>query len=293
MNKIHNTKAGRVFDAFNGIFLVLFGILMIIPFIYVIAASFATELELSTRNFFLWPHTFSLTSYKYIFSTGTFLHSLLVTIIVTVVGTIVQLLFSFTFAYPLSRKHLRGRNVILNLVVFAMIFSGGMIPTFLVVKSLGLLDSYWSLILPLAINPFNLMIIKNFFQEIPLELEESAKMDGCTDAGILFKIFLPLSKPMAATMALFYAVATWNDFMSPLLYINDSSKWPIQLLLRQLTMASSSASGTLGSVDPSTVPPEQGIKFAVIVLATIPILLVYPFLQKYFTKGVMVGSVKG
>lgn len=291
LHKMHNTKPGRVFDVVNVLFLVVFGIVMIIPFIYIVAGSFSTEAELSTRSFFLWPHEFSLGSYSYIFSTSTFIRSLLVTIGVTVVGTIVQLFFSFTFAYPLSRKHLRGRNTMLNLVVFAMLFSGGMIPTYIVVKNLGLIDSYWALILPVAISPFNLMIIKNFFQELPMELEESAKMDGCSEIGILWKIFLPLSKPMIATMSLFYAVHLWNDFMSPLLYINDSTKWPIQLLLRQITMAASSLA-TLNT-DSTVAPPEQGIKFAVIVVATLPILLFYPFLQKHFAKGVMVGSVKG
>ncbi len=292
LHKMHNTNAGRVFDVFNYIFLGIFGIIMVLPFIYVVAGSFSTELELTTRSFFIWPHTFTASSYKYIFSTNTFIRSLLITIGVTVIGTLVQLFFSFTFAYPLSRKQLKGRNGLLNFVIFAMLFSGGMIPTYLVVKGLGLLDSYWALILPLAISPFNLMIIKNFFQEIPVELEECAKMDGCTEAGILVRVFLPLSKPMIATMSLFYAVGLWNDFMSPLLYMNDSTKWPIQLLLRQITV-SSSASTALAEYDPSIVPPEQGIKFAVIVVATLPILMFYPFLQKHFAKGMMVGSVKG
>lgn len=292
MNKLHNTKAGKIFDKFNFLLMTVIGVIMIIPFIYVIAGSFATEAELTMRNFFLWPHEFTLASYKYIFSTGTFLRSLLTTVCVTVVGTIVQLFFSFTFAYPLSRKHLKGRKLLLNLVVFAMLFTGGMIPTYLVVKSLGMIDSYWALILPIAINPFNLMIIKNFFQELPVELEESAKMDGCTEVGILTRVYLPLAKPMIATMALFYSVATWNDFMSPLLYINDNVKWPIQLLLRQITMSGSAAS-SISEYDPSFIPPEQGVKFAVIIVATLPILIFYPFLQKHFAKGVLVGSVKG
>ena len=179
MKNMHNTTAGKAFDVFNFIFLGLIGLIMIIPFIYVVAGSFATELELTTRSFFLWPKEFTLESYKYIFSTNTFVRSLLVTIGVTIVGTLVQLFCTFTFAYPLSRRHLQGRNTLLNLVIFAMLFSGGMIPTFIVIKNLGLIDTYWALILPIAINPFNLMIIKNFFQELPVELEESAKMDGC------------------------------------------------------------------------------------------------------------------
>ncbi|WP_301388786.1 carbohydrate ABC transporter permease [Enterococcus entomosocium] len=292
MDTLHNTKAGKIFDIFNALFLALIGLFMVIPFIYVIAGSFATELELTTRSFFLWPNEISLDSYRFIFSTNTFIRSLLVTVGVTIVGTLVQLFCTFTFAYPLSRKHLKGRNTLLNLVIFAMLFSGGMIPTFIVVKNLGLINSYWALILPIAINPFNLMIIKNFFQEMPIELEESAKMDGCTELGILWKIILPLSKPVIATFTLFYAVGIWNDFMSGLLYINDSAKWPIQLLLRQITMASSGANA-LASMDSNYVPPEQGIKFAVIIVATLPILIFYPFLQKHFAKGMLIGSVKG
>jgi len=216
---------------------------------------------------------------------------LVTTILVTAVGTLVQLAFTVTMAYPLAKKTLRGRQVILSLVVFAMVFSGGMIPTFLLVKDLGLLNSYWALILPAAINPFSLIIIKNFFQELPQELEESAKMDGATEIGILWRILLPLSKPVLATFALFYAVGIWNDFMSPLLYLSDNSKWTLQMYLRQVT-ASSDLLGT-GNVDPNYIPPEQGIKFAVIVVATLPILIFYPFLQKHFAKGMLIGSVKG
>lgn len=292
MNKLHNTKAGRIFDVFNLIFLMALAVTMVLPFIYVIAASFATESEIATRSFFLWPKEVTLEAYKYIFSTPAFMRSLLVTIGVTIGGTLIQLFFTFSFAYPLSRRYLKGRKTLLNMVIIAMLFSGGMIPTFLVVKGLGLLDTYWALMLPAAISPFNLMIIKNFFQEIPMELEESARMDGATELTILTKIMLPLSKPVIATFTLFYAVGIWNDFMSGLLYINDNQKWPIQLLLRQITL-SSSALNNDALLDPNYIPPEQGMKFAVIIVATLPILIFYPFLQKHFAKGMLVGSVKG
>lgn len=292
MNKLHNTKAGRIFDVFNLIFLMALAVTMVLPFIYVIAASFATEAEIATRSFFLWPKEVTLEAYKYIFSTPAFMRSLLVTIGVTIGGTLIQLFFTFSFAYPLSRRYLKGRKTLLNMVIIAMLFSGGMIPTFLVVKGLGLLDTYWALMLPAAISPFNLMIIKNFFQEIPMELEESARMDGATELTILTKIMLPLSKPVIATFTLFYAVGIWNDFMSGLLYINDNQKWPIQLLLRQITL-SSSALNNDALLDPNYIPPEQGMKFAVIIVATLPILIFYPFLQKHFAKGMLVGSVKG
>ena len=289
--KIHNTTGGRIFDAANYVFLAFIGIITLIPFVYVFAGSFATEAEITSRPFFIWPDQFTLGSYEYIFSTPAFIRALVTTVLVTVVGTIVQLIFTVTMAYPLAKRNLRGRQLILSLVIFAMVFSGGMIPTFLVVKDLGLLNSYWALILPAAINPFSLIIIKNFFQELPGELEESAKMDGATEIGILWRILLPLSKPVLATFALFYAVGIWNDFMSPLLYLSDNSKWTLQMYLRQVT-AASDLLGT-GNVDPAYIPPEQGVKFAVIVVATLPILIFYPFLQKHFAKGMLIGSVKG
>ncbi len=289
--KIHNTRGGRIFDAANYVFLTAIGVITLLPFVYVFAGSFANEAEITRRAFFVWPEQFSFASYEYIFSTPSFVRALVTTVLVTAVGTVVQLIFTVTMAYPLAKRNLRGRQLILSLVVFAMVFSGGMIPTFLLVKELGLLNSYWALILPAAINPFSLIIIKNFFQELPAELEESAKMDGATEVGILWRIILPLSKPVLATFALFYAVGIWNDFMSPLLYLSDNSKWTLQMYLRQVT-AASDLLGT-GDVDPNYIPPAQGIKFAVIVVATLPILLFYPFLQKHFAKGMLIGSVKG
>ncbi|MER0468784.1 carbohydrate ABC transporter permease [Bacillus cabrialesii subsp. cabrialesii] len=292
IHTMHNTKAGRVFDVCNILFLGGVGAITILPFLYIIAGSFATEAELAQRSFFIFPKTFTLEAYKYVFSTPTFIRSMGVSIFITVVGTAVQLFFTFTMAYPLAKRHVKGRNLLLNLVIFSMLFSGGMIPTYLVVKSLGLLDTYWALILPMAINPFNLIIIKNFFQQLPRELEESAKIDGCSEIGVFWRIALPLSKPVIATFALFYAVGIWNDFFHALLYINDSAKWPLQMVLRQVTILSD-LTATNGDTMQNTVPPEQGIKLAVIVIATLPILAVYPFLQKHFAKGMLIGSVKG
>jgi len=171
-----------------------------------------------------------------------------------------------------------------------MLFSGGMIPTYLVVKSLGLINSYWSLILPIAINAFNLIIMRNFFSAIPDSLEESAKVDGCNDLMIFFKIMLPLSLPSIATISLFYAVAYWNQYTNAILYLTDSTKWPIQVLLRQIVIVSSGMQADSAAVD--VIPPAQTVKMAVITVATLPMLIVYPFLQKYFVKGALVGSVK-
>lgn len=283
----------QVFDALNAVVLVGLAVVTLLPFLYVVAGSFAQESEIAARSFFLWPREVVVGSYQYMFSTDTFLRSLVVTVGVTAVGMVIQVLLTFTMAYPLSRRSLPGRNLALNLVVFTMVFSGGMIPTYLIVRELGLLNTYWALVLPLAINPFYLIVVKNFFQELPEELQEAARIDGCNDVGVFWRVVLPLSRPILATMALFYAVAIWNDFMSPLLYIDDSQMWTLQMFVRQMTATADSTS-TLGQVyDPTYVPPEQGLKFAVIVVATVPILLFYPFLQKHFAKGMLIGSVKG
>ncbi|HWV48486.1 MAG TPA: carbohydrate ABC transporter permease [Microbacterium sp.] len=285
-----NTPAGRVFDVFNIALMIAVAILALVPFVFVLAGSFATEAELATRSFFLWPETFSLKAYEAIFTSPAFLRALVTTIAVTAVGTIVQLALTASMAYPLSKANLPGGKLILSLIVFTMVFGGGMIPTFLVVKDLGLLNNYWALILPMAINPFSLIIIKNFFQQLPAELEESAKIDGANELQTLWSVVLPLSKPVLATFALFYAVGIWNDFMSPLLYLNDNSMWTLQMFLRQVTVATDLS---VVEQDPTQLPPAQGIKFAVIIVATLPIILFYPFLQKHFAKGMLIGSVKG
>lgn len=294
MAKTYRTVSGTIFDVVNYLFLGLFAIAAILPFIYVISGSFATDAELTKRAVFLIPETFSIAAYEFIFSTNTILKSIGVSMYVTIIGTAVNLFFTVTMAYPLARRSLMGRNVVLNLVVFSMLFGGGMIPTYLVIRELSLLDSYWALILPGAISAFNLIIVKNFFQELPPGLEEAAKIDGCTELGLLWRIVLPLSKPVLATFTLFYAVGHWNDFFAALLYINNPEKWPLQVLLRQIVLLSQAAAGDLNSMDPNFVkPPDQSIKMAVIVVGTVPILMVYPFLQKHFAKGVLIGSIKG
>lgn len=293
-SKLFNTPGGRVFDVFNVVLLGLLGILTVLPFLYIVGNSFATEAEITGRSFFLIPREFSLSAYEYIFSSSTIFRSIGVSIFVTVAGTFINLFFTMTMAYPLSRSDFWGRSTLMNIVIFSMLFSGGMIPTYLVVRSLGLIDSYWALMLPGAISAFNLIVVKNFFQQMPAGLEEAARIDGCTDLGVLWRIVLPLSKPVIATFALFYAVGHWNNFFSALLYINDSDKWPLQIMLRQIVLLSQGTVGDMANMDPNFVqPPEQSIKMAVIVVGTIPILLVYPFLQKHFAKGVMLGSIKG
>jgi putative aldouronate transport system permease protein len=290
---VHKGLGRHLFDIINVTLLILFSLITIIPFIHVISSSFASVAEYNSKDFLLIPTEFSLKAYEYIFSTNALPKSLGITLFITVVGTLVCLLFTTLFAYPLSRRRFHFRRVIMFLVVFTMIFQGGLIPDYLVVKELGLLDSYWSLILPRAIIAFYLIIMINFFKNIPEELEESAKMDGCGDLRMFFRIMIPLSLPAIATLTLFYAVFQWNTYMHAILYINDTEKWPIQVLLRQIVMVSQAGFVEQGSVEGEASIPPDTVKMAVITVATLPILLVYPFLQKYFAKGALVGSVKG
>lgn len=285
---------GRAFDLFLVVFLGLFGLICLVPFLYVVAASFTAPEELLRKGFVLFPSSFSLDGYRYIFSTPTIIRSLGVTASLAVAGTVLNLLFTVLMAYPLARADLVGRRPLMLMIVFTLVFSGGMIPGYLIVKSLHLLDSYGALILPGLINAFNLIVLKNFFQQLPEGLEESARIDGCTDYGVLFRIVLPLSGSALATFGLFYAVGHWNTFFNAILYINDSAKWPIQVWLRQIVIMSQGGIGDSTSFDSSfVIPPPAIIKMAVIVVATVPILIVYPFLQRHFAKGVLLGSVKG
>lgn len=283
---------GRIFSITNFVLLALISIITMLPFLHVVAGSFTTSAEMAMKKFVLFPTVWSFDAYKFIFSTNTIFKAMGVSIWTTLAGTIFSMLISSLMAYGLSRRDLDGRKTINFLVVFTMLFSGGMIPTFLVVKELGMIDSYMALIVPSAISAFNLIILRNFFQAIPEGLEESAKIDGCNDFGIFFKIVLPLSMPAIASVSLFYAVTYWNTYMNAILYLNKSEMWPIQVLLRQIVVLASGMDHSV-ELDASTPPPDQAVKMAVIVVATLPIMMVYPFLQKHFAKGAMLGSMKG
>lgn len=272
--------------------LTFLAVIMVIPFIYVIAASFAKESEIQTRPIFLWPNEPTLAAYEKVFDMSnmgsTVIRSLIVSVLVTVIGTLINLFFTTTMAYGLSRSDLKGKKFLLNMVLFTMVVNGGMIPTFLLVKGLGMYDTYAALILPGAISAYNMLIVRNFFIELPRELEEAASIDGCSDIGIFVKIALPLSMPCLATFGLFYAVGHWNNYFGALLYLDDQKKYPFQLVLRNIVMQSQDTSANANQELPSDT-----LKMASIVIGTVPILCVYPFLQKHFAAGVMVGAVKG
>lgn len=285
-------SAGSILlEGVNYTLLTLFALATVIPFVYIIVGSLTPADELTKQGFTLIPTRITFDAYSYLLASEAVIRGLGASLYITVVGTFINISFTVLMAYALARKELKGRQPVLLMVIFSMLFSGGMIPTFLIVKSLGLLDSYWSLMLPGAINAFNLIVMKSFFQQLPEGLEESAKIDGCNDLGILFRIVIPLSMPAILTFVMFYAVTHWNSYFTAILYINDTEKWPLQVLVRQLIILSQGGLGESGQ-DSFNIP-AQTVNMAMIVLSTLPILLVYPFVQKHFTKGVMIGSVKG
>ena len=277
----------------KGIFLLLIAIVMVFPFVYVIAVSFSSAKDVLGGGLILWPNNPTLEAYRAILRGGVVLRALIVSVGLVAVGTTAKMIATVALAYGLSKRGVPGAKVILFLVLGTLLFSPGIIPNYLLVKNLGLLDTYQALILPGLIGAFNLIILRNFFMSIPQELIEAARLDGASDWQVLWRVVLPLSKAALAVVALFYGVGIWNSFFNAVLYLNDASKWPIQLVLRQYVLQGS-ALASAAELDPNQVPPPaQTIQMAIVVLATVPILLVYPFLQKYFTKGMLTGAIKG
>jgi ABC-type glycerol-3-phosphate transport system permease component len=283
------TVAERIVKAVG---LTIIVVMVIFPFVTVLATSLADKDQIGAAGgYVLFPTHPTLAAYKTIFSGGVVLRSIVVSIGITVVGTLLSLFTTTTLAYALSKKDVLAGRPVLFIVIFTMLFAPGMIPTYLVVKSLGLLDSYWALILPVLMSGFNLIVMRSFFMNIPADLLDSARIDGAGDLTVLWRIVLPLSKAVVAVVGLFYAVGYWNSFFSAQLYLNDPSKWPVQMVLRTYVVQGKSLSADQLGVQ--HIPPAQSIQMAVIVVALIPIVLVYPFLQRYFTKGVLTGAVKG
>lgn len=276
-------------------FIALLALLCVLPFIYVIAGSFATEKELTERPFFLIPQDVSFNAYSYIFKDGSVFRGLKNSLFVTVVGTAINMFISTTLAYPLSRGYLKGRNGFINMVIVTMLFSGGMIPGYIMVMNiLKLGNTWWALWLPGAMSAFNMIIIKNYFQSLPNELEEAAIIDGSNDLLTFVRIILPLSAPVLASVALFYAVGHWNSYFNAMMYINDPDMEVMTIVLRRMVFLTNKITeDSTFDWGAAGLPPAKSIKMATTVVATIPMLCIYPFVQKYFTQGLMVGSVKG
>lgn len=289
MNKL--TPPQRIFSAFNYAFLTIFGITMLIPFVHIIAGSFSSSLAIKQGLVSILPVDFTFDNYKAVMADPTIWQSFSVTVLITVVGTFLNLLLTCLMAYALSKHDLKGRSLIMLLVLFTMIFQAPMIPSYLLVKSLGMLNTIWSVIVPGLISAFNMVIMISFFRNIPDGLLDSAKIDGCGEYRTLFQIVMPLSLPSLMTIGLFYAVGHWNSYFNAMMYIRDPNLHPLQLKLRRLIVESDVDSMMASAV--ATMQSAEGIKMASILFATLPILIVYPLIQKHFVKGSMLGSVKG
>jgi putative aldouronate transport system permease protein len=289
---MQTTPGEKIFALINYIFFILLGLSTVFPFINLIAKSFSSEAAVVSGMVTLYPIDFQIGTYKYVASNSMFLHAFWVSITVTVVGSLLSLFMTVLAAYPLSKTRLRGRKFFIIMYLFTMLFSGGLIPTYLLMHKLQLIDTLAVLFLPFMINVYNMLIIKSYFENLPDSLEESAKMDGASNMTILIRIILPLSMPVLATIGLFYAVTFWNDYFTSLIYINSAEMKPLQLYLKELFVSSTDAFMRT-NIDASLNVSPQSIQAASIILATLPIILVYPLLQKYFVKGVLVGSVKG
>ncbi len=293
---VQKRSAGEiVFDVFNVLFMLLLVFITLYPLYYVAMCSISDSGQLmGSRGMMLLPKGFSLAAYQAVFSNPNILSGYRTTLIVVVFGTAISVMMTAIAAFLITRKQFAIRKVMAYMMVFTMFFTGGMIPTYLMVyKWLHLGNTLWALILPTAISTYNMIIMKSNFESLPDSLEEAAKIDGANDITVLFRIILPLSLPIIAVMILFYGVAQWNSWFQAMLYIRDRSKYPLQLILREvLLMNDTSGMGATAAAGDQYMLGES-IKYATIMVATVPILFVYPFIQKYFVKGIMVGAVKG
>lgn len=288
-------KPKPIVQAAKAIVIAAIVLVMSYPFWYVIVASLSSAEALrNSHGFLLWPREFTIAAYESVLQGNVVVRSLFVSIGVTIVGTVLSVLLTILTAYGLTRtRAVPGSRVMLFLILFTMLFSAGIIPNYLLVKGLGLLDNLSSLILPTVISVFNLVVVRNFFMELPSELFDAARIDGASEWQILWRIVVPLSKAVIAVIALFYGVAYWNEFFNAMLYINDPAKWPVQLVLNQYVIQGAPIDQLSFSNRAASETAPRTIQMAIVILATLPILIVYPFVQKYFAKGVLTGAIKG
>ena len=287
--KIKESGSYRVFKVFNAIILTLISVAMLYPFLYLVAQSFSSTQAIVAGQVGLIPKDFNISTYKYVITDGKFIPYYGNTIVYSIIGTVCALLFSALLAYPLSKAELYGGKAINKFIIFTMYFSGGMIPNYILMVSLGLRDTVASFILPGMISTYYVILMRSFFLTLPRELEEAGEIDGLDLWGVFWRIAIPLSKPIIATMTLFYVVQYWNDWFDAFLYLDTTTKWPVAYYLRQLI---SSASGTSADAG-DAMQIASNIKSCAMVLTSAPIICIYPFIQKYFVQGMMLGGVKG
>jgi putative aldouronate transport system permease protein len=293
--RIRETLGDRVFMVGVYLFLALILIIVLYPLVYIVSSSFSSPLAVSSGRVRLWPVDFSLRGYQVAFSNPQIVTGYANSLYYTIFGTLISVTLTVLVAYPLSRRTLFGRNAIMIFIVFTMIFYGGLIPTYLVVKNLGMLNTRWALLIPQALAAWQVIIARTFFQvNIPEELAEAAELDGCSDLRFLWSVVLPLSKPILAVLVLMYAVAQWNAYFDALLYLKSVDLYPLQLVLRSILILNTFASGSMEASD--MIERQQLadlLKYSLIVVGSLPVLLIYPFAQRYFVRGMLIGSVKG
>jgi len=294
-SRIRETFGDRIFLALVYLFLFIVLLVVLYPLVYIVSASFSSPLAVSSGRVWLFPVEFSLRGYQVDLQNPQLVIGYANSIYYTFFGTLISVALTIMVAYPLSRRALFGRNVLMFLITFTMIFSGGLIPTYLVVRQLGMINTRWALLIPGAVAAFQVIIARTFFQaNIPDELAEAAEMDGCSDLRFMWSVVLPLSKPIIAVLVLMYAVSQWNAYFDALIYLKSSDLQPLQLVLRNILILNTTASG---SMDAKTMVERRQLadllKYSLIVLGSLPVLIIYPFVQRYFVKGMLIGSIKG
>ncbi|NBD24613.1 carbohydrate ABC transporter permease [Paenibacillus glycinis] len=302
VSAIKESKGDKLFLVLIYLFLTAALIVVLYPLIYMLSASVSTPKYVNSGEMWLLPKGLTLEGYKLVFGNAKIWTGYRNTIVYTIIGTLINLAVTLPAAYALSRSDFYGRRLFMIVILITMFFSGGLVPTYLVVKNLGLINSMWALILPVSASVWNIIVARTFFQStIPKELQEAAHIDGCTNMRLFVRIVLPLSAPIIAVMALFYGVGHWNSYFSALIYLNEESKFPLQMVLRQILVLQQMGAETNGAVlsgEAASLAASKAeiaslVKYAVIIVSTLPIIAVYPFLQRYFVQGVMIGSVKG
>lgn len=290
--KIKISRSRQAFLIFNYCFLTLVTLSMFLPLLNVIAQSFSSPFAIDRGDVLFWPVEFTTMYYQYVFSDVSIWRSFGISVYITVLGTFINLAMTAMLAYPLSRQEYVGRKYVLLMVLFTMIFTAPLIPEFILMRELNLVNTLWALMIPTAISAFNLIVMRSFFTQIPTEIIDSGRIDGCGEIRMIWSIVLPLSKPVMATVGIFYSVSNWNTYKNALYYINDRTLYPLQIKLREMLITDDMVdTGSDVFTELATASP-QGVQMTVIIVATLPIVMIYPFLQRYFIKGMMLGSIK-
>lgn len=296
-NRIKTSRVDRIYYTLMNMFLFLFFIIILLPLLNVVASSFSNSVVVNQGRVLFWPVQPTLEGYKAVFEYPGIWRAYANTFIYTITGTMLNLAMTMIAAYPLARKGLPFKGIVVALFMFTMLFSGGTIPGYLLVKNLGMIDTIWAMIVPGAISVYNMIIARTFIQNIPDDIEEAAKIDGCSDIRYFFEMVLPLSKTVIAVLALYYAVAHWNDYFTAFLYMMDPDKMPLQITLRAILIKNSFTEAAGITIDEETMLNNQArqdlLKYSLIIVSSVPILVLYPFIKKFFMKGVMLGAVKG